>query len=877
MPGVGKTQLALKFATVAFQRGQHAYIFWVSAVSLEKVAQDFSKLADLVRLAGRHTMDQASKLTAMRGWLEDPPVGRSWLLVLDNVSQETAGILRDVLPRKEGEGRLLMTTRMATIADMFTASGVPSQLALQVPGVGDAVAMLSAGAGADGKGRTEGSHTDAERLVQTVGNLPLAIDQAASYMRETGSSPREMLDIYHSDDALEVSKRNSKHSGASGQLMRVQILSWENELSRHEEKSVMVTFTLALNRIQHTAPDAMTLLRLFCFCDPEGIPISIFQQGCDVLQDALRRKSRQDTVDVPSDDKLAAVQDLFQSRIRLSKAIQVIQRLSLAVQTREETDRVIRIHDLVHLLLRLKFMTDIERRQWLKIAIYIIYKGFEAIGDRRSPLNWNRCGQFISHIESLEGFAEQYGLENSKILDASTWAAVYLEVYGLYGKAAALNKRILNQKKNLLGPEHPSTLTSMNNLAGVLGSQGKYKEAERMHRRTLTLSESVLGTEHPDTLTSMNSLALVLGNQGKTEEAERILRRTLALRESILGKQHPSTLTSMNNLAGVLSRQGKYEEAERMHLRTLTLSESILGTEHPDTLTSMNSLALVLDNQGKTEEAERILRRTLALRESILGKQHPSTLISMNNLAGVLSRQGKYEEAERMHLRTLTLRESMLGTEHPDTLTSMNSLALVLGNQGKTEEAERILRRTLTLSESVLGKKGPDTISAISSLEITVGDLGRMEDAEKMKKEVLENWKPDLGEVHPEAFEFVDSAYGTASHGRQDDNNPSRPENSDSIKQDTDDARSEYSVLSISNSIMDTYAQDFAADLVSAVDAAVTDPKRLMRLCEVLQDLLRHFAFRINYEMQSKEGREIMFYVHQNRRCALIFTNSVLY
>ncbi|KAK3166743.1 hypothetical protein OEA41_009868 [Lepraria neglecta] len=211
IPGVGKTQLALQFATLAFQRGQYPYMFWVSAVSVEKATQDFCKIADLVRLPGRYTLDQASKLTMARAWLEDSTAARNWLVVLDNVSEETAVILRDILPRGDCGGRLLMTTRTATIADVFTASGASSQLALQSPGIGDAVAMLSAGVNLEREGREEVSHADAERLVQLVRKLPLAIDQAASYMRETGSGLQEVLDIYKSDKAPEASKSNGKY------------------------------------------------------------------------------------------------------------------------------------------------------------------------------------------------------------------------------------------------------------------------------------------------------------------------------------------------------------------------------------------------------------------------------------------------------------------------------------------------------------------------------------------------------------------------------------------------------------------------------------------------------------------------------------------
>ena len=54
-------------------------------------------------------------------------------------------------------------------------------------------------------------------------------------------------------------------------------------------------------------------------------------------------------------------------------------------------------------------------------------------------------------------------------------------------------------RKKVLSDEHPDTLSSMHNLAGVLYGQGKYEEAETMHRQTLAMREKVLGGEHPDT------------------------------------------------------------------------------------------------------------------------------------------------------------------------------------------------------------------------------------------------------------------------------------------------------------------------------------------------------------------------------------------
>jgi Tfp pilus assembly protein PilF len=89
----------------------------------------------------------------------------------------------------------------------------------------------------------------------------------------------------------------------------------------------------------------------------------------------------------------------------------------------------------------------------------------------------------------------------------------------------------------VLGPEHPDTLTSVDNLSSVLERQGKYKEAEATHRRALEGSKKILGPEHPDTLTSVNNLGLVLARQGKYEEAEAMDRRALKGSEKIPGRE----------------------------------------------------------------------------------------------------------------------------------------------------------------------------------------------------------------------------------------------------------------------------------------------------------------------------------------------------
>ena len=75
-----------------------------------------------------------------------------------------------------------------------------------------------------------------------------------------------------------------------------------------------------------------------------------------------------------------------------------------------------------------------------------------------------------------------------------------------------------------MGPEHPNTATSLNNLALLYEAQGSYAQAEPLYKRALAIREKVLGPEHPDTAQSLNNLAGLYDSQGSYAQAEPLLQ-----------------------------------------------------------------------------------------------------------------------------------------------------------------------------------------------------------------------------------------------------------------------------------------------------------------------------------------------------------------
>ena len=79
----------------------------------------------------------------------------------------------------------------------------------------------------------------------------------------------------------------------------------------------------------------------------------------------------------------------------------------------------------------------------------------------------------------------------------------------------------------MLGPDHPDTLTSRNNLAFAYQSvRSAAPRRSRCSSTTLADCERVLGPDHPDTLTSRDLLGLAYQAAGRLAEAIPLYEQT---------------------------------------------------------------------------------------------------------------------------------------------------------------------------------------------------------------------------------------------------------------------------------------------------------------------------------------------------------------
>ena len=143
------------------------------------------------------------------------------------------------------------------------------------------------------------------------------------------------------------------------------------------------------------------------------------------------------------------------------------------------------------------------------------------------------------------------------VLRLRGWAVWFLNDLGdSAAQAIAVGEPLLADLDRVLGPDHPDTLASRNNLAAAYRAAGRFAEAIALHERTLAGRERVLGPDHPATLNSRNNLAAAYQEAGRFAEAIALFERTLADMERILCPDHPRTMTVRGNLAAARASQG---------------------------------------------------------------------------------------------------------------------------------------------------------------------------------------------------------------------------------------------------------------------------------------------------------------------------------
>ncbi|MER5889257.1 FxSxx-COOH system tetratricopeptide repeat protein [Streptomyces sp. NPDC001941] len=761
--GVGKTQVALEY--VHRFMADYDLVWWISSEQTDDVIAGLAELA--VRLGAQGGEDMAAASQEAIDLLRRGVPSSRWLLVFDNADDPEA--LKRFFPTG---GHILVTSRNQTWSqygdalpvDVFLREESIEHLQRRAPGL---------------------THTDADQVADAVGDLPLAVEQAAAWIAETATPVAAYL------EQLEL------------QAPRALAL---NQPAGYPEP-VAATWNVSIERLKERSPAAVRLLQLCAFFAPE--PISANLLYSKEMIEALK----------PYDASL-------QEKLVLGRVIREIGRFALAKV--DQVSNSIQVHRLVQAVIRAQLSEEEQREA--RHAVHRILAGARPDDDEPidNPETWPRFATIWPHLGPSEAryckepetrrllidrvrylwkrgdittawslgsslrddWRERLGNDDLQYLYLRFHLSNILRTQGRYVEARELDEETLERQRRVLGVSHPHTYMTTSGLAMDLGTLGQYGSAMELATEAHEGFSQIFHESHPRTLAAANNLALNLRMVGQYARAREIDQDVFDRRTEVLGPEHPYTLSSATSLARDLREVGRYEDSAALLSRTYEIYKETMGRTFPGTLAAAKSLAVSLRRAGRTEDARRLTTATrnryrakyaaanpdslacdlnlaadlfaagepVAARDTaqevvdqymkVPGERHPYTLAAVNNLGIYQWGCGAPELALNLLVGAHQVMTEVLGDSHPHVLFCSMNLANARADLGEFDQALETERRAVTRLREVLGSHHPEVLALTSNMSVTLSALGRKDEAAHLRAETADELSRLLGEDH---------------------------------------------------------------------------------------------------------------------------------
>jgi tetratricopeptide (TPR) repeat protein len=253
--------------------------------------------------------------------------------------------------------------------------------------------------------------------------------------------------------------------------------------------------------------------------------------------------------------------------------------------------------------------------------------------------------------------------------------------------ALPLLVEIFKSKKARLGPDHPDTLNSMNQLGVVYWQVGQLDRSVPLFEELLKLHEAKRGRSHPETLHSVANLGVNYKDAGRLKEAIALLEEAQRA-----AQKHRELGWTLLPLLDAYTRAGANAKLATLLVAELPSVRKTLPKDSPDLAALLAQGGMALLNLKKWAEAEPLLRECLAIRE----KAQPDLWMTFNSkamLGGVLLGQKKYADAEPLLLAGYQGMKKRQGTIPPQgwprVVEAVERLVQLYEALGKKDEVAR--------------------------------------------------------------------------------------------------------------------------------------------------------------------------------------------
>jgi tetratricopeptide (TPR) repeat protein len=700
--GVGKTQIAIRYAYL--HKTYFDVICWLRAHDWNTLVTSYVELSrdpDFTAVGAptfEDGLDNAVIAERMKMWFERESTLK-WFLIFDNADRiddpyESPSVI-ELIPRGE-YGCVLTTSRNRASNGELASAGCEVEEMMESEAIQFCLKCSR-------KQKSESVEQEAKILVKMLGCLPLAIEQAGSYVRTKGVSLSRYISLYETNTSRALEQPLPKSH------------------TQHYQHTVAKTWKISFDEVSNRDPLASEILRLMAFLDGTRIQKELFEVGGKNLTNQWKLSKA--------------------TTWTIEEALGCLQSYSL-VRPLESND--VSIHLLVQQVIRKH--VNLSEQDFSNAALQLVGSQFPRGGDLE---NIGQCLKYVSHAkvcvqnDSLGGYSDE-------LVQLMGSLGAFFESNGEYNLAIDQYKQALRIKETEFGGDHIKIVNTINNLGSVYNSQGKYDLAIDQYKQALRINEEATGVDHIDMAATINNLGNTYNCQGKYDLAIDQYKHALRIYEKKFGVDHISTANTINNLGAMYHRQGQYDLAIDQLKRALTIKEMAFGVDHINMVDTINNLGGAYNSQGKYDLAIDQYKRALWVNEKAFGVNSHITIASIiHNLGNTYHSQGKYDLAIDQLKRALTIKEKAFGVDHINMADTINNLGRTYNSQCKYDLAIEQYERALSIYEKAFGVDHINTTDTIMNVGPVRKSQGQVQTAERQFVRGHDIFQSNWGSLHP--------------------------------------------------------------------------------------------------------------------------------
>ncbi|KAK6498905.1 hypothetical protein TWF481_011475 [Arthrobotrys musiformis] len=696
MPGLGKSQLCLKYVTD--HRGDYDYAFYASAGTTESWYQSCDEIIRILKLPDLGWEDHSQKVAALREWLA---ATSGWMLVIDDIWDCAVDAVRKTLPSYLG-GHVLFSTRDKHIAEDF--SGEDNSIALKEMDANEGKELVLKIYRQHGNGHGNGADEDvqtlAENINQALGGLPLALEQGTTSAKRMHWKLGDLL------KNLQENKQSVIRDTAQSNLHHADIIT---------------TLTIALGGLE---PHHVAILNIILMMRPQGLPMELLIEGGAHVRDITLNEGAAPSVSVadtrgvagslggekkkkrwvrklwkwskwrpkdptgslssaPSSSLVAAPAESHitetagtgdgtsaQTFSSMRRALQSKEELEGAIVVMEKTSLIRRgeggeiwVHDLIREVL-LERLEEQERREYLLYAIQIIRWAFPYTegGEKIA-----KARLYMPHSTEVYKSMKSQKLVNDDRTKVGRLIALFFFEDGRYDDAIASFEEVL---------EDMNAQLSYNSIIVIWDIAACYQRKNDLKRSMEFFDRAVGGVQSLEERGKVvdqiwkcdifRERAFALGKLGRFKEASELNAKVIAELEAMEPSSYRDrTLLSAVRTAGLVHFwQGDYGNALEHHERALKGWEGQPKKNNYWVMVACSAAADASRLLGQFEKALRYGQQSLRLAQEIYGDNHPEWAGTLLTTGLIHSDKGEYDKALQCFEQVIPIYEMAYGKDH---------------------------------------------------------------------------------------------------------------------------------------------------------------------------------------------------------------------